>query len=182
MHILGCLDRPTAGVYRFEGVDVSGLDDDGLARIRNRRVGFVFQNFNLLPGLSALEQVEVPMVYAGISTAERRRRAQRALEMVGLAHRAAHRPNELSGGEQQRVAIARALVMEPALLLADEPTGNLDSERGRQVLDLLTQLNSSQGVTVILVTHDPEIARRARRIISIRDGRIIGDERQTTPA
>ena len=178
LHLLGCLDTPTEGVYRLEGRDVSALSHDERAGIRNRRIGFVFQTFNLLPRFSALENVMLPLLYRGrVRGAEER--ALRALERVGLADRAAHRPVELSGGEQQRVAIARALIADPALLLADEPTGNLDSETGAQVMRLLVELAES-GRTLLIVTHDAQVAAYARRTLHMRDGRIVdapGDAR-----
>ncbi|MBE3520189.1 MAG: ABC transporter ATP-binding protein [Firmicutes bacterium] len=176
MHLLGCLDVPTAGRYIFDGVEVSALREDELAKVRNRKIGFVFQSFHLLPRLTALENVELPLVYRGVDTATRRERARRALEMVGLGARVQHYPNELSGGEQQRVAIARAMVGEPVLLLADEPTGNLDSRTGAEVLDLFQRINDA-GCTVIMVTHDLNAASRAKRILRIRDGLLEGDER-----
>lgn len=171
MHILGCLDVPTAGAYRLQGEDVSHLDEDRLADIRNRRIGFVFQQFNLLPSLSAWRNVELPLAYSRVARAERRERAIAALERVGLADRIDHRPGELSGGQQQRVAVARALVTEPALILADEPTGNLDSTSAAEVLTLLTGLHSA-GRTIVLITHEPDVARAAERIVEIRDGRV----------
>ncbi len=174
MDILGCLARPTGGRYRLEGRDVASLSDGELARLRGRRIGFVFQTFNLLPRMSARENVELPLVYAGVARAERRRRAEAALEAVGLADRLHHRPNELSGGQRQRVAIARALVAQPALVFADEPTGNLDSRSGAEIMDLFASLNE-RGVTLVLVTHDEAIARRARRIVSLRDGLVVSD-------
>lgn len=176
MHLLGCLDVPTAGRYIFDGVEVSTLGEDELARVRNRKIGFVFQGFHLLPRLTALENVELPLVYRGVDAATRRERAVRALEMVGLGARVQHYPNELSGGEQQRVAIARAMVGDPILLLADEPTGNLDSRTGAEVLDLFQRINET-GCTVIMVTHDMTAASRARRLLKIRDGLLEGDER-----
>ncbi|MDR5710281.1 MAG: ABC transporter ATP-binding protein [Armatimonadota bacterium] len=175
MHLMGCLDRPTSGVVYLEGVDVSRLPDDALAHIRNQRVGFVFQTFNLLPRLSALRNVELPMVYAGVPRSERRRRALRALERVGLQDRVHHTPQELSGGEQQRVAIARAVVNHPSLVLADEPTGNLDTRSGEEVLALFQALNAS-GVTIVLVTHELDVARHARRMVVLQDGQIVRDE------
>ncbi len=182
MNIIGCLDTPTSGRYFLEGQDVSRLNDNQLAEIRNKRIGFVFQNFNLLPRLTALEQVELPLVYAGVlSRKERRRRAQEALEMVGLGDRLHHRPNELSGGQQQRVAIARALVNRPSIILADEPTGNLDSRSGAEVMYIFQQLNREQGITVVLVTHEPDIARHTRRIVHLKDGLIVGDEPVAQP-
>jgi putative ABC transport system ATP-binding protein len=171
MHIIGCLDVPTGGAFHLSGEDVADLDEDRLADVRNRHIGFVFQQFNLLPYLSAWRNVELPLVYGGVDVGARRARALRALEQVGLADRADHKPGELSGGQQQRVAIARALVTEPALLLADEPTGNLDSGSSAEVLDLLTDLHRA-GRTIVLITHDADVAARAGRIIQIHDGRI----------
>ncbi|HWG92846.1 MAG TPA: ABC transporter ATP-binding protein [Mycobacteriales bacterium] len=171
MHLLGGLDRPTTGTLRVGGRDVRAMDEDELAALRNRTIGFVFQAFQLLARTSAVDNVGMPLVYRGVKRAERRRRAVAALERVGMGHRLDHRPNELSGGEQQRVAIARALVGEPQLLLADEPTGNLDTRNGAEVMALLEDLNA-QGVAVVLVTHDLEIAQRARRQVHVRDGLI----------
>jgi len=176
MELLGCLSRPSAGRYRFGGRDVAALGGDALARVRNREIGFVFQSFNLLPRQTALENVELPLVYARAGRAERRRRAREVLERVGLAERIQHRPAELSGGERQRVAIARALVNRPSLVLADEPTGNLDTATGREIMELLGELHA-EGHTVVLVTHDPTVGEQARRRIRIRDGRLEGDER-----
>ena len=176
MHLLGCLDRPTTGALRIAGADVSSLDDTQLAQLRNETVGFVFQSFQLLPRISATANVAMPLVYRGTARAERIERARAALESVGLGHRLDHRPTQLSGGEQQRVAIARALVSQPTLLLADEPTGNLDTQSGVDVMRLLEQLNTDHGVAVILVTHDHEVAARARRRIRIRDGLIESDD------
>ena len=176
MHLLGCLDRPTTGALRIAGTDVSSLDDTQLAQLRNETIGFVFQSFQLLPRISATANVAMPLVYRGTSRAERIERARTALESVGLGHRLDHRPTQLSGGEQQRVAIARALVSQPTLLLADEPTGNLDTQSGVDVMQLLERLNTDHGVAVILVTHDHEVAARARRRIRIRDGLIESDD------
>ena len=171
MNILGCLDVPSSGTYRLAGEDVGALDEEELAHIRNRRIGFVFQQFHLLSALSAWRNVELPLIYAGIGRAERRERALAALEHVGLADRADHRPSELSGGQQQRVAVARALVTEPALLLADEPTGNLDSSSTQDMLGLLDEL-SAGGSTIVLITHEADVARAAGSIVHIRDGRL----------
>ena len=175
MNLIGLLDRPTSGSYALDGRDVSRLRGSELARARRDLIGFVFQSYNLLPRESALGNVELPMVYAGVGRKERRKRALGVLETVGLAERAHHRPPELSGGQMQRVAIARALVNGPALLLADEPTGNLDSVSGAEILDLFEELNAS-GVTVVVVTHDAEIAARTQRVVELRDGRIVADE------
>ena len=181
MNILGCLDQPTSGTYLLEGKDVGRLDDDHLAEIRNRRIGFVFQTFNLLARTSALENVMLPLIYAGLGGAERRKQAQRALESVGLADRVSHTPAELSGGQQQRVAIARALVNDPAIILADEPTGNLDSKSGVEVMAVLQWLNRYRGITVVLVTHDPEIARHTGRTVHLYDGLITHIETVAQP-
>jgi putative ABC transport system ATP-binding protein len=175
MNIIGCLDRPTSGSYRFEDREISAMKDDELALIRNIKIGFVFQTFNLLPRFSALKNVEVPLIYSGVPARQRNERAIPLLRQVGLSDRMNHRPTELSGGQQQRVAIARALVNKPPLLLADEPTGNLDSRSGVEILEILTALNQ-QGVTVIIVTHDQNVAARCKRIINVMDGKIISDE------
>ncbi len=175
MNILGCLDRPTRGRYILDGTDVSSLNNVELARIRNHKIGFVFQQFNLLPRTSALENVELPTIYAGITPQERSKRAQSALERVGLADRASHFPSQLSGGQQQRVAIARALVNGPAILLADEPTGNLDSRTSVEIMDILQRLNEEQGLTVVLVTHEAEIAHYTKRVLEFRDGKMRRD-------
>jgi putative ABC transport system ATP-binding protein len=175
MNLLGCLDRPTSGSYSLDGELVQDLDDDQLASIRNRKVGFVFQSFNLLPRATALSNVELPMRYAGLIKKDRVNIATDALDSVGLSDRIHHRPTELSGGQQQRVAVARALVNEPAILMADEPTGNLDSKSGKEILELLLNLNKQRGTTLIIVTHDPAIAKHSRRIIRLRDGLIEED-------
>lgn len=177
MNIIGCLDTPTSGTYRLNGQLVNELSDDELARIRNQEIGFVFQTFNLLPRASALENVEVPLIYAGVPRVERHRRAKEMLERVGLGDRLHHQPNELSGGQRQRVAIARALVNNPSLLLADEPTGNLDSRTGAEIMELFDRLNR-EGHTIVLVTHEEDIAAHARRIVRLRDGQILDDRRK----
>jgi len=174
MNILGCLDTPTSGHYYFRRVDVSSLDDDALSAMRNKEIGFIFQNFNLLPRLNALQNVELPLIYAGIANVERRKRALTALERVGLSDRLDHRPNELSGGQRQRVAIARALVTNPGILLADEPTGALDSKTGAEIMRLFQDLYM-EGNTIILITHEQEVADYAHRNIHIRDGKIYSD-------
>jgi len=174
MNLIGCLDTPTTGEYYLAGERVAGLADRQLAEIRNRRIGFVFQTFNLLPRASALQNVELPLVYAGESPSERRRRAKEALEAVGLGDRMKHRPNEMSGGQRQRVAIARALVTNPSIILADEPTGNLDSKTGEEIMQLFERIYAN-GNTIILVTHEEDIARHARRIVRLRDGLIESD-------
>ncbi|MFM7425271.1 MAG: ABC transporter ATP-binding protein [Elainella sp.] len=179
MNVIGCLDRPTSGSYYLDGVDVAGLSDPELAHVRNRKLGFVFQQFHLLPQLTAVENVMLPMVYAGVSHQERRDRAVEALTRVGLANRLNNRPNQLSGGQQQRVAIARAIVNRPVLLLADEPTGALDSQTTQEVLNIFTELNAS-GITVVMVTHEPEVARQTERIVWFRDGEVLHDH--MTPA
>lgn len=176
MHILGCLDVPTSGRYLLDGVDVGSLSRDGLAGIRNRKIGFVFQGFNLLQRMSALENVELPMLYGGVPSRERVEKALAALKMVGLEERRSHRPNQLSGGQQQRVAIARALVNDPPLILADEPTGNLDTKTSVEVMELLVLLNEEHGKTIVLVTHEPDIASFSKRIIRVLDGSISSDE------
>jgi putative ABC transport system ATP-binding protein len=177
MNLIGCLDTPSRGTYTLRGKIVSQMNDDELAEVRNREIGFVFQTFNLLPRASALHNVELPLIYAGISKEERLARARKALEMVDLGDRVNHKPNELSGGQRQRVAVARALVMGPSILLADEPTGNLDTATGNEILALFRKLHDD-GNTIILVTHERDIAENARRTIHIRDGRIESDERR----
>jgi putative ABC transport system ATP-binding protein len=172
MNIIGCLDLPTEGKYRLNGTDVSDMSDDEQARVRNRHIGFVFQRFNLLARAPALKQVMLPLMYMGISGSERTRRAERALDMVGLGERMDHKPEELSGGQQQRVAIARALATEPSLILADEPTGALDTKTGEEIMNLFHDLHS-QGITIVTVTHDPEVAAQAQRTIHIRDGVVV---------
>lgn len=175
MNIIGCLDTPSAGRYFFHGADVGGLDRDQRALIRRHFIGFVFQGFNLLPRTTALENVELPLVYRRVAVEERRVRALAALRAVGLSGREKHTPSELSGGQQQRVAIARALVSEPSLLLADEPTGNLDSSRTKEIMDLLVQLNQDRGLTIVMITHEPELANYVKRRIVFKDGRIVED-------
>lgn len=174
MNILGCLDTPTKGRYFLEGKDVSSLSDDDLALIRNQKIGFVFQSFHLLPRTPAIHNVELPLIYAGLSKKERRKKAEEALEIVGLKDRMYHKPNELSGGERQRVAIARAIVTRPSILLADEPTGNLDSKAGEEIMKIFEELHS-HGNTIIVVTHDPNIASRTERIIKLKDGQVVND-------
>jgi putative ABC transport system ATP-binding protein len=176
MNLLGCLDTPTSGSYKLDGQEVSALNDDGLAMIRNRKIGFVFQTFNLLPRLTSIANVELPMIYSGLNRKDRREKAIAALEKVGLADRMHHKPNELSGGQIQRVAVARALVNNPSIILADEPTGNLDRETGRDIINLFQKLNSEFGVTLIIVTHDWEVGKSAKRLIQLVDGQIIKDE------
>jgi putative ABC transport system ATP-binding protein len=174
MNVIGCLDTPTSGEYWLNGLEVSQMSDDELARVRNREIGFVFQTFNLLPRASALHNVELPLIYAGVRTSVRRARAEHALERVGLADRMHHKPNELSGGQRQRVAIARALVNEPSILLADEPTGNLDSATSAEIMEVFAHLHG-QGQTVIMVTHEADIAAHAHRVVTLRDGQVHSD-------
>ncbi len=176
MNMLGCLDRPTSGSYLLDGIEVTSLNDRKLAEVRNQKIGFVFQSFNLLARSTALHNVELPMLYAGVSGSERKKRALAALERVGLAERVHHKPPQLSGGQRQRVAIARALVNKPAILLADEPTGNLDSRSGTEIMAIFQELHE-QGVTILLVTHEPDIAQHAERIVTFKDGVIIRDEK-----
>ncbi|MFM8841012.1 MAG: ABC transporter ATP-binding protein [bacterium] len=180
MNILGCLDTPSSGVYTFKGLDVNEMTDDNLAEIRNKEIGFVFQTFNLLPRATALKNIELPLIYSGVSSEDRKERAIKALEDVGLGDRMLHRPNELSGGQRQRVAVARALVTKPSIILADEPTGNLDTKTGIEIMKLFQEL-WSKGNTVILVTHEEDIARHARRIIRIRDGKVESDTINPNP-
>jgi putative ABC transport system ATP-binding protein len=179
MNIIGCLDQPTGGAYFLAGQDVARMNDDQLAEIRNRRIGFVFQSFNLLARTDAVRNVELPLIYSGAR--DRRHRAEAALEAVGLGDRKHHRPNELSGGQQQRVAIARALVTHPDIIMADEPTGNLDSKAGAEVMGIFQRLNEEQGITIILVTHEPDIAEHTRRVIHLYDGKIVRDESVAQP-
>ncbi len=180
MNVIGCLDSPTSGSYLLKGREIASLGDDELAAIRNREIGFIFQTFNLLPRADALQNVELPLIYSGIARRERHEKATQALEAVGLGDRMHHRPNEMSGGQRQRVAIARALVNSPSILLADEPTGNLDSKTGDEIMALITDLHTA-GNTIILVTHEEELARRAARVIRLRDGNVVSDERNAPP-
>jgi putative ABC transport system ATP-binding protein len=179
MNIIGCLDRPSEGEYKLDGTEISHYDEEALARVRNRKLGFVFQSFNLLARTSAVANVELPLIYAGVKPADRRKRATEALKKVGLGERLDHKPNELSGGQQQRVSIARAIVNEPRLLLADEPTGALDSRTTEEIMELFLDLNAA-GMTVVMVTHEPDVAAYAKRIVRFRDGRILSDELNDT--
>lgn len=180
MNIIGCLDKSTAGEYWLDGINISTLNEVELAKIRNLKIGFVFQSFNLLPRITALQNVELPMIYAGVSSRERRIKAMSALERVGLGQRVHHKPNEMSGGQKQRVAIARALVNSPAIILADEPTGNLDSSSGEEIMTVFQDLNK-EGVTIVLVTHEPDIAEHTKRVLKFRDGALISDEAVKNP-
>jgi len=175
MNIIGCLDTPTSGLYQFNGVNVSEMDDNDLAKVRNKEIGFVFQTFNLLPRSDALHNVELPLIYGGVGSADRKRRAMETLQHVGLGDRVHHKPNELSGGQRQRVAVARALVTRPSIILADEPTGNLDSKTGEEIMALFQELHD-QGNTIILVTHEADIAEHAHRVVRLRDGKVETDE------
>lgn len=175
MNVLGCLDKPTSGSFFLDGIDVFKMKDSQLADVRNKKIGFVFQTFNLLPKLSAFENVELPMVYAGISSDKRKKKAAEALEKVGLGSRLKHKPNEMSGGQRQRVAIARALVNDPAIILADEPTGNLDSKSTFEIIDIFQKLNDD-GATIVMVTHEPDVAKHTKRIVTFKDGKSISDE------
>ena len=180
MNTLGCLDRPTKGTYLLDGIDTGSLESNDLAAIRNMKIGFVFQGFNLLRKTTALENVELPMLYAGVHQNERKKRAMAALDALGLADRSSHLSNQLSGGQQQRVAIARALVNNAPLILADEPTGNLDSRSSYEIMDLIVKLNKEEKITIVLVTHEPDIAAYSRRIIRFLDGKVVSDEEQNT--
>ncbi len=174
MNILGCLDKPSSGTYILDGIDISKTPDYKLSEIRNKKIGFVFQSFNLLPKLNAIENVELPMLYAGVDSATRHKKALEALEIVGLEERIKHKPNEMSGGQRQRVAIARALVNSPAIILADEPTGNLDSKSTFEIIDIFKKLNS-EGATIVMVTHEPDVAQHTKRIVTFKDGKTISD-------
>jgi putative ABC transport system ATP-binding protein len=177
MNILGCLDRPTSGKYFLDGKEIAGYDDDELAKTRNAKIGFVFQNFNLLPKITAQANVALPLVYAGVPEEERMERAKHALEAVGLGERLDHKPNEMSGGQRQRVAIARALINDPAIVMADEPTGNLDTKSSYEIMDIFKAMNN-QGKTVVMVTHEPDIGEQTKRILVMRDGKLVSDERR----
>ncbi len=180
MNILGCLDRPTSGTYLLDNIDVSKMNDDKLSEIRNKKIGFVFQSFNLLPKLTSIENVELPMVYGGVSSSQRRKKAMEALEIVGLEHRIKHKPNELSGGQRQRVAIARAIAGSPSIILADEPTGNLDSKSTIEIIEIFQRLNEG-GATIVMVTHESDVAQYTKRIVTFRDGHVISDSPVENP-
>ncbi len=175
MNILGCLDKPTSGTYLLDNIDVSKMNDNQLSEIRNKKIGFVFQSFNLLPKLTSIENVELPMVYGGVPASQRRKRAMEALDIVGLTHRMTHRPNELSGGQRQRVAIARAIAGNPSIILADEPTGNLDSKSTIEIIEIFQKLNAG-GATIVMVTHEPDVAMYTNRIVTFKDGNLISDK------
>lgn len=180
MNILGCLDKPTSGTYLLDNIDVSKMNDNQLSEIRNKKIGFVFQSFNLLPKLTSIENVELPMIYGGVSASERRKRAIEALDIVGLTHRMTHKPNELSGGQRQRVAIARAIAGNPSIILADEPTGNLDSKSTIEIIEIFQKLNVG-GATIVMVTHEPDVAMYTKRIVTFKDGHLISDKPVENP-